>query len=357
MTANPVPWVHIRERVLQVRGTMKAIPVSVVFLLCSSPVYSADMHDRINFTGVVEVETSLVDPYEGSHESDLVVATLAAGWETQISQNTLTVITLLYEQDKTDLEVDEAFLTVRRGQYRATVGQIYVPFGFFESVLINDPLTLELAETREITAMLGFEAGRISGHVLLFNGDEDTDSEDALGNWGFGFDFDQEGESRSHGFGLDFISNLAHSDNIRAAGFDLDDGAGGYSGHGYLSAGPLGFSVERIAVMDGFEAAALDFNDSGADPAVWHLEVTFGFRTMGQDVTAAIAYQKTEDALFLELPETRLSLGLSSKLSAGFALSLELYHDSDYAAGDIAGAVHATGKDANGVVVQLAAEI
>jgi hypothetical protein len=51
------------------------------------------------------------------------------------------------------------------------------------------------------------------------------------------------------------------------------------------------------------------------------------------------------------------SLGLSSELSAGLALSLECFHDSDYGAGDVSGAVHATGKEANGVVIQLALEI
>jgi len=35
-----------------------------------------------------------------------------------------------------------------------TAGQLYVPFGAFETGLISDPLTLEIGETRESTVLL-----------------------------------------------------------------------------------------------------------------------------------------------------------------------------------------------------------
>jgi len=38
-----------------------------------------------------------------------------------------------------------------------TAGKMYVPFGNFESNMIQDPVTLEIGETRESAGQVGFE--------------------------------------------------------------------------------------------------------------------------------------------------------------------------------------------------------
>jgi|TARA_B110000238_G_C16076865_1_gene417550 hypothetical protein len=55
-------------------------------------------------------------------------------------------IILLYDEDETDLEMDVATVTITNpnGAGYLSGGQMYVPFGVFESNLISDPLTLDI---------------------------------------------------------------------------------------------------------------------------------------------------------------------------------------------------------------------
>ena len=50
----------------------------------------------------------------------------------------------------------------------------------------------------------------------------------------------------------------------------------------------------------------------------------------GNEGSASAAYNKTDDAIALELPETRISLGVSVELTEISCFSVELAHNEDY---------------------------
>lgn len=76
------------------------------------------------WSGLVEIEAFHHDNYANESESDLVLATAFLAAEAEFQYGISAAISLLYEEDDTDLEIDEAFiakefdgLTVTAGRY------------------------------------------------------------------------------------------------------------------------------------------------------------------------------------------------------------------------------------------------
>ena len=134
-------------------------------------------YDTLTFSGLIEVEASYSDPDEGDSTSDLVVATAELGVEATLTENLSAALVLLHEEDDTDLEVDVATLSYAHSDngFSFTLGQDYLPFGAYSTALINDPLTLEMGETRETALVTHYEKGQFTGTFYLFNGDQDED--------------------------------------------------------------------------------------------------------------------------------------------------------------------------------------
>ncbi len=83
--------------------------------------------------------------------------------------------------------VDVAFVTIANPEQSPlflTAGQIYVPFGAYETNLVSDPLTLEIGETRETALQGGFVRGGFNGSVYVFNGTNKKDGKNQIGSWG-----------------------------------------------------------------------------------------------------------------------------------------------------------------------------
>ncbi len=320
----------------------------------------------VEVSGVIEAEAGYTDPYAGEHESDLVVATAEIGIAAQINDWVAGEITLLYEEDATDLEVDVATITIANAgetTFSFVVGQTYVPFGGYETGAVSDPLTLELGETRESVAQLGFATDGWSSSIFVFNGDVDSDAEDRVDQFGVSLGytagFGAEGSAR---FGLSYISSLGDSDALQDAMITTKPGSytAGLSAFVTASQGPWTVIGEYLTAVDEFTVGTLAYNGGGAKPSAWNLEVDYATYLFGVPTSFALAVQGTNQALGLELPEGRILLAVSSAVYANTTLSLELAHDEEYDSGDTAtnanGVINGTGRGADTITLQLAVE-
>jgi len=162
-------------------------------------------YDALTFSGVIEVEASYTDPDSGDSESDLVVATAELVAEAELSENLSAALILLYEEDDTDLEVDVATISYKHSTngFSFVLGQDYVPFGSYSTILVNDPLTLDIGEARETAFIANYESGQFNGAFYLFNGDQDEDGHEHLNNFGARIAF----VSGNFSVGVDYLSN------------------------------------------------------------------------------------------------------------------------------------------------------
>ncbi len=309
--------------------------------------------DAVEIGGLVELEGSYSNPYEGNDETDAAVATVELGVAAQVHDWAGGEVVLLHEEDDTPLEVDVAMVTVGPpdGPLSFVGGQYYLPFGTFETNLISDPLTLEVGETRETAVQLGFSSEGFSGSVYAFNGDNNRNGKDRIAGYGAAVGFSMEREEAGFGLNLSYINDIGDSDSLQGTleSNDIADRVPGWAVGVTLGLGGVSVIGEYLAALDDFDAN--DVPLGGAEPSSWMVEAAYDLDTGDRAVTLAVGYQGTDEALALELPETRFLVGLSIDVFEQVALAVEWARDEDYGRSD-----GGTGQNADTFTAQLAVE-
>ena len=313
--------------------------------------------ERVELSGLVEVEAGYTDSADGA-ESDLAVSTVEVGLDAQVTPWVNAHVLILYEEDETDPpEFDEAIITIANpdaSPFSLAAGRMYAPFGNYDSALISDPLTLEIGETRETAVQAGWGVGNFQALAWAANGDANDGGNEQIDLFGVGLDYGVEGgeEQLGYALGLSWISNLADSDSLQETVTNPDnlaDAVEGWSAHAALHWQVFTLIGEYLAAADDFDAADLAFNGAGARPSAWNLEVDYGFEMAGREAEVAVAWQQTEEALALELPEKRWLAALSMGIHDQTTLALEYAHDEGYGANE-----GGSGEDTDTFTLQLA---
>lgn len=321
---------------------------------------STAWYRQIEVGGLVEVEAGYHSPYEGDSESDIVLATFELGISSRLGDWVEAGGTLLYEEDDSGLDVDIAYVTLsnlEKAPLFLTAGQVYVPFGAYETNMVSDPLTLEIGETRETALQAGFIAKGFNGSLYVFNGDNNEDGDERIASWGANLAYAQETDALSWAAGLGYISDIGDSDALQdvigdnLGGQDISDNVPAWTANIGLIAGPFNLIGEYLGASKSFDSAALPWRLNGAEPKAWNLEAGYSFELMGKSMIAAVAYQGSREALALELPRERWLLGLSIDILDNTALSFEWARDKDYSAND-----GGSGESADTLTAQLAVE-
>lgn len=315
---------------------------------------------NVTVTGLVEVEGSVTEELNATSgeirsRSDLVVATVEVGVAAEISDRVSGEVVFLYEQDATDFGVDVATLTIAElvGPVNFTVGKMVVPFGRYETALINDTLLLELGETNNTSALFGFEQSGVKAGAYVFDGEEEREKH--VENYGVTVGFEQD----RFAVGADYLSSLSESDGVVDLNdsiseeqvidpvFGWDDAAPAYTVFGKLDLGAVALIAEYLDVTD---PLVNEVNLIEIEPSAAQVEADLTAGLAGREYTFAIAYQQTEEAVLLGLPEERISCGVSTEIYRNVTLAGEFWQDADYSVAD-----GGTGEEFNNVVLQLGA--
>ena len=154
-----------------------------------------------------------------------------------------------------------------------------------------------------------------------------------------------------------------------------DDHVSGFAASARLRYGDVALMAEYLGATERFQSTALAYGGSvvdgayvnrGAKPSSWMIEAAYDFMIGSRPATIAVGYQGTDDAVGLELPESRFMIGGSVELMDSVALGIEWAHDKDYdtdewsdcalVEGDMECAFAGTDENADTITVQLAAE-
>jgi len=300
---------------------------------------NSERYPQVTLAGEVEVEAFHSNPFVGSDESDIALATAFLSLEGVITDQIRAEISTLFEEDDTPLEVDTASVLLGAeddlGSLRA--GQFYLPFGVFETAMISDPLTLELGETRETALQTGIATGGFNAAVFAFNGDLESESE--INGFGATAGYQTTLGATDLALSAGYLNSLGDSDVLQdpitaaTGGADTDE-VGAWTASAILGVGDVTLVGEYLAATEDFAPGEIAFRGNGAKPAAWNLEAGYGFEMMGRPATAAIGYQGTDEALALEYPESRLMAVFSLEILPYTALSFEYAHDEDYDTND-----------------------
>ena len=313
----------------------------------------------VEFSGLIEVELGYGEDYTGQKASAISLATVELGVDAQVNNWLNGHLLFLFEEgeDEDRLLVDEGSITISNAEKSpiyGLAGQIYVPFGNFESNFLADPLTLEIAETRASALQIGFEYSGANGSFFLFNGDinETNETNDHIDTFGMNAGYGLEMNAVSMNFGLSYLSNIGDTDSlgnaIKNSSASINKQIAGFGAYGTMSFGPIMVIIEYIGALDNFETAEISFNGNGAKPMAYSIELAYTMAIADLETTFAAGYQATDEALALELPETRILAAVQTAIFSNTTLGLQFARDEDYSLGG------GTGKDTNTVTVQLA---
>lgn len=300
----------------------------------------AALGDRVVFSGLLEVEAAAAEDFTKADTSDVTLATVELGLDARLTEWTGGHILFKFEEDADGdrLLVDEGTITLGNPEkfpWSLAAGKMYVPFGSYASNMISDPLPLEIGEINESAIRLGGVVNGLYGSIYAFNGDVDeTSGDDAIRSWGANLGFGMERHALRFDLGLDWLNNMADTDALQdylattsttVAGFPA-----GLAVHGLLQYGPMSLLAEYVAALDAFQAGEVDFNSQGAEPAALMTELAFATKLSGREVTLALGYQQTAEALALGLAESRALAALRVGILANTTLAFEYAVDEDY---------------------------
>ena len=295
--------------------------------------------ENIALNGAVEVEAGFEkfdynDPAaRDENSSDIVVATVQVGIDIEIAKHVSGHILFLYEEDYTPLEVDEAIISIDGEDVLPlylNAGQMYVPFGNFESHMISDPVTLKLGETRESALVAGFTTDWLDICTGVFNGDiDETGKDDKIESYVACTVFTLP-ENTVAGIGLSvgasYISNIGDSDSleddITGSGVaTVKDYVAGYSAFISISAfDRFFFNAEYMAAADEFAAGELSFDGGRKSKlSTWYAELTAG---VIDDLEIAMRYEASVDCGTF-LPEKRYGATITYGPFANTSIGIE----------------------------------
>ena len=307
--------------------------------------------EGIQLGGLVEIEAGYEHlDFEGAGDedsSDISVATVELSVDAGITDQLRAHVLLLYEEeeDDQDIVIDEAILHIRaedvcvpdkscESPWYVSIGKLYVPFGYFESHFVSDPLTLELGETRESALVAGLANDWVNVALGAFNGDisERGDDDNHIENFVASAFLTLPEESvpgLSLKVGVSYINDIADTDSVQDAlqdedGFDTDevkDDIGGFSA--FVSASlmdKLFLEAEYVGAMDAFESSDLGLDPGEKfEPEAWNIELAWA---VIEDLELAVKYEGSNDALDL-IPAKRYGGAITYGLFENTSLGLE----------------------------------
>jgi hypothetical protein len=139
----------------------------------------------LKFSGYLNVEAGYSHLNEDgtsndTDDSDIYVDEFGLKITAGLAEDVSADATILYEENEDDSEVvvDEAYLSILKGNLYGNFGKLYIPFADADSDFIVDPYTRDLGETRESVILLGANINMLNIELGVFNGDYDEAGKD-----------------------------------------------------------------------------------------------------------------------------------------------------------------------------------
>lgn len=327
----------------------------------SSSALKLHWSNRLHFGGTAKLEAS---HQNNGVSADVTIREAKLTMDIRVHAWSQARLALLYEEaqkntsGETETSIDSANITFGNTDsfpLYVTAGRMTLPFGNFSTQLIADPLTQQLAETKESIVQFGFASNGWKGSTYMFNGDAREVGEGGqLGQYGHGahFGYEMETSFMSLGMGVSYTNAMENSETISAQIEQLDamiDHIAGFGAYTMFATGPYTLTGEYLTALEKFASRELSWNGHGAQPSAWNLELGHAFYLLGKDAMLMASYQGTSEAQDLQLPENRFLGGISVVPVNNTKLSFEFYHDEGYITEE-----HPTGKNTDSATVQLA---
>lgn len=318
----------------------------------ATPTGETPSYPSLELNGLIEGGWVRLDPFDGPPHSEWILNT----FELMLTLKPHPWITAQISGDYEDngrkppyLDVAHLLIGPPQGAWFIDTGQFYLPFGRYETHMVSDPLTLDLGETRDISAALGFEQAGLFGAAYAFSQQDRNGDTGKLDAWGAELGYASQPGGQPLRLTLGYLSDLGNSDTLRylvAGGGQV----GGLAFSALLEAGPWTFIGEVVSATRPFGPGAGPAL-AGHSPAAWMMELDYGFDFLDKEAQLALGYQGSAQAQALNLPRTRGLVTFNLGIYQYTTLQLEWAQDQDYGEAE-----DGTGQAGNAFTAQVAVE-
>lgn len=253
---------------------------------------------------LVEAEASY-EKVGGENDSDLNVTTFEVGLEAKPMAGVRGEASLLWEEGDSDsLDVDVAFIELGGTEtlpVAVSAGRLYLPFGAFNSLMVSDPLTLELGETRETAAALSGEWNGFTAWAGAFAGERDDAEDIANAAAALGWS-PVEGLTLGVSASSDLGEGSGYVDDLNdvLANGGTTEKAVGFSAFLLLERGAWALSAEVLGAAEDLEWADAKGETTSVQPRAWHVDAAYAFNDAW---SAAVRYEGSKEFKTGEMPE------------------------------------------------------
>ncbi|MBB72432.1 MAG: hypothetical protein CMF50_08545 [Legionellales bacterium] len=332
--------------------------------------------------------------FDGSHENDINFTAAELDMQALFNNWLTGFMNFKYDDsppaagarvNNSNVFLDQGFITLgdfNKSPLYATIGQVYVPFGQYDSYLISDPLNKTIFRTKGRPIVAGYRSPGDTGAygaAFIFRGDTREGAFDPTAderspnehvnqyglNAGYAFDL---GALHSD-FGASYINNIADSSGMQGTsapstqfqGFGdnsttevLRHRVPGVDGRAEFSLYDFDLISEYTTATRAFSPLDMTYNGSGAKPRAGHIEGIYNFSLFGKSSNVALGYNRSWESLALNVPRERYAAALNVSIWQNTLATLEVRHDKNYGMHDTAsgagGAVFSPlGKESNAI--------
>lgn len=304
---------------------------------------------RVILTGKLEGQTSYGSTYADLRSGNINFSAAELGTYVQGNSWVSGYMALDYTPNKhrndSRFFINRAFITIGNlGQLPlyTSIGQIYVPFGRYNSLMVTTPVTQVLGRTRARTLTFGYQKigdNTFHAEVYGFQGLTNNFSRSIQNNeWGIDIGYKFNNSSCMSGeIGTGYISSLSDSQWIQEMVFsnrkNLRHHIPALNIYGALAINPVMFLTEYIGVIKSFNINDINFTNQGAQPprpTAFNIEARYTFKTGSKPSSIGVNYGHTSQALALRLPKNRYSIFYNINVWKDTNLALEYRHDVNY---------------------------
>ena len=302
---------------------------------------------QLVFGGKLEGQTSYSSTNAGSRNPNINFS--SADFNIYIQANPLIsgYMTIDYDPDElrdgSRVFMNRAFIMIgdlNRSSFYVSIGQVYVPFGRYSSMMVTTPVTQSLGRTRARAVTMGYQQTGANSFHSEFYVYQGLTSNFSHGNHNSecgtdtGYEFINGDRKIGGEIGTSFISNLADSHGIQTTAFldheTLRHRVPALGIYGSLTIKPVFFTMEYISAIKSFDINDVSFAERGAYLTAFHAEANCTFKTGFALSSLGIGYGHTRQALAIGLPQDRCSVFYNVSIWKDTNFAFEYRHDVNY---------------------------
>lgn len=259
-----------------------------------------------------------------------------------------------------------------------TLGKMNVPFGRYANGMVSTSYVQSMGKMQIPAVLVGYTKHGFYGSVYGFTGSQTSGPSDIVKQEGVNAGYRNTFENGNYGIGAGWVSNIADSQGMQGNGLPATGtqfagfGAGtttnnlahrvdGVDVHGAVTYRRFSLLGEFLGAGERFAVTDMSYNNRGAEPKAMHAEIDYMLPFVPKKYNASIgvAYEKTWQALALNLARNKYAVFLNTTLWRETTFSVEYNHQEDYASSAVANGGNAatnitgTGKGSNAVLAEF----